>query len=440
MLCWIPGQKNSLAKMDQSFKKINQVSGEINLPGDKSISHRALLISSLAEGKSEIINLSDSEDIKSTINCLQKLGIEIRKSGDKTTVYGRGFQGYQKPLNYLNAGNSGTTARLLSGVLVAQKFDSVITGDKSLSLRPMLRLTEPLTKMGARISISENGTLPAFVSATDKLNAIEYQLPVPSAQVKSAILFAGLHVHNLTKVIEVSKTRNHTENLLDLKVELLGGKIISHSSRDNYPVAKYYFVPGDISSALFFVVLTLLRNNSNSVIKNVSLNSSRTEAINILISMGADIRIEEIGISNNEPFGNLIIRSSELKNIKIDNERIPLIIDEIPILTIAGIFADGNFELRGAKELRVKESDRIRAICTNLKKTGLKVEEYEDGFMISGEVQKNIENFESFGDHRIAMTFAIVSSLLNEGGKVADFDCVRISNPDFLKQLDSITN
>jgi len=426
--------------MNQSFIKINLVSGEISLPGDKSISHRALLISSLAKGKSEIINLPDSEDIKSTINCLQKLGIEIEKSSEKTKVYGRGFLGYQKPLNYLNAGNSGTTARLLSGVLVAQKFDSVITGDKSLSSRPMSRVAEPLQQMGANINLSEKGTLPAFINAANKLNQINYELSVPSAQVKSAILIAGLHVQNLTKVIEVSRTRNHTENLLELKIELLDGKIISYSSRDNYPVAKNYFVPGDISSALFFVVLALLTKKSDLVIKNVSLNTSRTEAINILISMGANIQIEEMGISNNEPFGNLIVRSSKLKNIKIDKGRIPLIIDEIPILTLAGIFADGNFEFRGAKELRVKESDRIRAICTNLKKTGLEVEEYEDGFMISGEIQKNRETFESFGDHRIAMTFAILSSLLKDGGKVADFDCFRVSNPDFLKQLDSITN
>ena len=426
--------------MDQSFTKINRVSGEISVPGDKSISHRALLISSLAEGKSEIINLPDSEDIKSTINCLQQLGIGIGKSSEKTTVHGRGFQGFKKSLNYLNAGNSGTTARLLSGVLVTQKFDSVITGDKSLSLRPMSRVAKPLQQMGANISLSEKGTLPALINVSNELNGIDYKLTVPSAQVKSAILFAGLHIQNLTKVIEESKTRNHTENLLDLKIELLNGKIISHSSRDHYPVAKNYFVPGDISSALFFVVLTLLTKNSDLVIKNVSLNTFRIEAINILISMGANIQVEETGISNNEPFGNLIVRSSELKNVKIDENIIPLIIDEIPILTIAGIFADDNFELRGAKELRIKESDRIRAICTNLKNTGLEVEEYEDGFMISGEVQKKIETFESFGDHRIAMTFAILSSLLKAGGKVADFDCVRISNPDFLKQLYSITN
>ena len=426
--------------MNCSIKKINRVSGTLNLPGDKSISHRALIISSLARGKSEIINLGNGDDIKSSINCLQQLGIHIEQSGEKTTVIGNGFEGYQKSVGHLNAGNSGTTARLMSGILAAQKFDSVIIGDNSLSLRPMRRVAEPLFKMGAKINLSERGTLPAYFFSVDRLEAIEYQLPVPSAQVKSSILLAGLHINGETKVKESSSTRNHTENLLGLIVNSANNKIVSYSSREYYPTAKEYFVPGDISTAVFFIVLTLLSKNSELILKNVSLNPTRTEIINILIAMGARIEIELIGTSNNEQFGNLIVKSSDLSNIKIDVVKIPLIIDEIPILTIAGIFAQGDFEIRGAKELREKESDRISAICGNLKKMGLNVEEFDDGFGISGKRMNSKVAFESFGDHRIAMSFAVLASLVDEGGEISNYECVNISNPEFLKQLQSISN
>ena len=425
--------------MIQSFKKINKVSGTLSLSGDKSISHRALLISSLAEGKSYIKNLSNSDDVKSTISCLQALGIEIEFNEKELIVNGRGFKGYCQPLNSLNAGNSGTTARLLSGILAAQNFESEITGDASLSSRPMKRIIEPLDQMGAIIE-SDNGKLPLKIFPSEKLQSIKYQLPVSSAQVKSAILFAGLHLDEQTSVIELIQTRNHTENLLDLRVVVENEKVISSVSKSNYPEAKEYFIPGDISSAMFFIVFALLTKDSELLLKDVSLNPTRTECLNLLKRMGGYIQIEQKGISNNEIYGDLLVKSSDLSNIKIENEIIPLIIDEIPALTIAGIYADGNFELKSAAELRVKESDRIKAICANLLKLGLDVEEYDDGFSVSGKIKMSPEPFDSFGDHRIAMAFAILSSLLKEGGQVERFESAAVSNPNFLKQLKSITH
>jgi 3-phosphoshikimate 1-carboxyvinyltransferase len=424
--------------MIQSFNKIEKIKGVLKFQGDKSISHRVLLISSLAAGKSIIRNLSDSDDVKSTIHCLKELGIKIELNNNEAIVFGRGFRGYQKSMNPLNAGNSGTTARLLSGILAAQKFESLIEGDQSLSSRPMKRIIKPLSQMGAIIG-SIDGKLPIKISPNENLHSINFNLIVPSAQVKSAILFAGLHLDEDTSVVETIQTRNHTENLLDLKVVKEDEKIISAVSKNNYPEAKEYFIPGDISSAMFFIVLTLLTKNSELLIKDISLNPTRIECLSLLKRMGGNIQIEEKGISNNEAYGDLLVKSSDLSNVKIDKKFIPLIIDEIPVLTIAGIFAEGLFELQGAAELRVKESDRIKAICTNLLKLGLEIEEFDDGFGVSGSIKKQSEPFNSFGDHRIAMAFSILSCLLNEGGEVDGFECVSVSNPDFLQQLRSIS-
>ena len=300
------------------------------------------------------------------------------------------------------------------------------------------RVIEPLKQMGTEFQSNENLTLPLTVIPKSNFHSIDYEMPVASAQVKSSILIAGLHCDEKTSVIENEQTRNHTEKMLGLPVKPENGKIISSSSRKYYPEAKEYFIPGDISSSAFHVILTLLTPNSELMVKNVSLNPTRTGFIDVLKKMGANIFFEDIKTSSNEEYGNIIIKSSSLKNTRIDSQIIPNIIDEIPILTIAGIFAEGDFVIENAKELRVKESDRIKSICSNLKYLGLNVEELDEGFIVSGAIKNSKPVFESFGDHRIAMSFAILSMLLDNGGEVNGFECVAISNPKFEEQINSI--
>ncbi|MDP3830657.1 MAG: 3-phosphoshikimate 1-carboxyvinyltransferase, partial [Ignavibacteriaceae bacterium] len=371
---------------------------ELFLPGDKSISHRALIFSSLGNGKSVISNLSNAEDVNSTKGILQNCGIDILNDDSKISVFGKGIWGLQKPEKILHAGNSGTTARLLSGLLSMQKFGSVISGDESLSKRPMNRVTKPLIQMGAKLSLTDNNYLPIQIEPSNSLKAISYELDVPSAQVKSAIMIAGLFLNDVTKVIENVETRNHTEVMLSLPIQKNGNQTIISSSIKYAPIPNEYIIPSDISTASFFIVLTLLSKNSTLIIKNCSLNPSRTGILTVLKAMGAKIEIINQNISCGEIYGDILVESSKLVNVEIDSNIIPNIIDEIPILTIAGIFAVGNYKIKNAKELRVKESDRINAIVNNVKKLGLSVEEYEDGFSVSGEIKNNNCLFESFGD------------------------------------------
>lgn len=424
--------------MKKRFEKIKRVKGELSLTGDKSISHRAVIFSAMASGKSAIKNISTGKDVRSTINIMKQLGVKIADENDQIIIQGCGFKGYNKPATDLNCGNSGTSARLISGLLSAQKFTSTLIGDASLSKRPMKRVVEPLTKMGVEFQTNESITLPLTIIPKSNIHPINYEMNVASAQVKSSILIAGLHCEDETIVIENDQTRNHTEIMLGLPVSFENRKIVSPSSKKYYPIAKEYFVPGDISTSAFHIVLTLLTPNSELIVNDVSLNPTRTGFLEVLKKMGADISIENVRVSSNEEYGNVIVKSSQLKNIKIESEIIPNIIDEIPILTIAGIFADGDFAIENANELRFKESDRIKSICNNLKLLGLKVEESGDGFSINGSMQNTSPTFESYGDHRIAMAFAILSMLLDSGGEVNDFDCVSISNPMFEEQINSI--
>ncbi len=429
--------------MVQEFNKISKVKGELKLPGDKSISHRAIIFSSMAKGRSGIFNLSGSEDVKSTKECFEALGVEFKIGREFLTVNGKGFGKFTAPSKPLYAGNSGTTARLLSGLLIAQTFRSQITGDLSLSQRPMKRIVTPLAAMGGEITCSENDTLPITIQPSRKINAINYDLLIPSAQIKSSVLIAGLHSDKTTSVIEKVQTRDHTEKMLGLKVEKSANEIISYSSKRNYPEAKEYFVPSDISTAAFFVVLTLLSQNSSLTLKNVSLNETRTGYLDVLKKMGGYILIENKQEKAGEVFGDLFVKSSTLNNVNIQEEIIPNIIDEIPVLAVAGIFADGKFEINNASELRKKEADRIKAVCENFKLLGLEVEESEDGFSVNGKFNQaagqKIE-FESYDDHRIAMAFGVLSMLLKNGAKVNEFECVKISNPEFLNQLKKITD
>jgi len=417
---------------------INEISGLLSIPGDKSISHRAVMFAALAKGKSTIKNCLLSEDVHSTINCFRQLGVKIEIERTAVTVWGNGFGGLSKPTEPLDAGNSGTTARLLSGILAMQSFSSTLIGDVSLSKRPMERIITPLKMIGAYIASSKNGTLPLKFSPSNNLRNIEYKMPVASAQVKSSILLAGLFLDDTIRVIELVATRNHTENLLQLKVESgVEGKTIS-VSRNDYPAAKNYIIPSDISTASFFIVLTLLTSNSKLVLKNILANETRNGIINILQKMGGSIRIENVRKTSGESFGDIVVSSSVLHNIRIAKEIIPNIIDEIPILSIAGFFAKGKFTIVNAGELRKKESDRISSICENFKILGANVEEYPDGFSIDGKQRNTNLFFNSFADHRIAMSFAVLSLLLKSGGTVKGFECTGISNPEFLKQLSSI--
>ncbi len=279
--------------MIKEFRSGFKVSGELRLPGDKSISHRAVIFSSMAKGRSEIYNCADSEDLKSSMNCFRSLGSNIDQKSNKIIVEGCGFEGFKKPVKPLDAGNSGTTARLISGVLAAQKFSTVITGDESLSKRPMERIIEPLSQMGADLLPSPEGTLPLIINPSNKFHCIDYKLPVASAQVKSAILLAGLHLSEKTNVIEPVATRNHTENMLNLPVEMIGESRVISSSIDYYPQPGKFYIPSDISTASFFIVLTLCAKNSELILRDVLLNPTRSGIIDVLKEMGGDITILE---------------------------------------------------------------------------------------------------------------------------------------------------
>jgi len=423
----------------QKFENINSIKGELFLRGDKSISHRVVMFAAMADGISVIRNCSSSEDVRSTINCFEKLGCKFEITDDQIKVIGKGFKGFTKPNSELYAGNSGTTARLISGILSAQNFESVITGDESLSQRPMKRIVEPLRLMSADISVNKNGTLPIIIKPS-LIKSIIYKLQIASAQVKSAMILCAIHLDEESVFIEETQTRNHTEKLLNLKTEITNEGIKIYVSKNNYPKPFELTIPADISSTAFFIVLGLLTKNSELIIRNVLLNETRTGVINILQQMGGKIEIENEREEKGEKVGGIRVYSSKLKNVSIPKTIIPNIIDEIPILSVAGIFAEGNFRINNAKELRVKESDRIKSLCNNFRKAGLTVDEFDDGFELSGNVSNAETIFESYDDHRIAMAFGVLSMIMKNGGSVNDFECVRISNPQFVEQVNSLCN
>ncbi len=420
--------------MDKEFNKVSRLKGELSLPGDKSISHRSVIFSALAKGKSTITNCSNGEDVKSTIKCFKNLGCEITYEKEKIIVLGKGFKGFTNKRIILDAGNSGTTSRLLIGLLCVQDFETTIIGDESLSKRPMTRVVEPLSNFGAKFKTT-NGKLPLTIYPSNSLKAIDYTLTVPSAQVKSALLLAGLHYEKESIIREPFITRDHTEKMLGLKTEDSGGIKSIFVSKANYPVANSYSVPADISTAAFFIVFGLLAENSEIILKNVLLNETRAGIIKVLKEMGGDIQIINEYSVNKEISGDILVRSSKLKNITIDEKIIPNIIDEIPILSLAGLFAEGEFKITNAEELRLKETDRIKALVENYKLVGLRTEEFADGFSLSGFMNEKYTIFNSYGDHRIAMTFGILSMLNKAGSMVKDFDCVGISNPNFINQI-----
>ncbi len=425
--------------MIEKFEPVSEVSGELYFDGDKSISHRTLIFSAMAEGESVIRNINRGLDVRSTMDCLRQLGAEIADDGDQVLVRGVGFRGFRQPELELNAGNSGTTARLLSGLLSVQNFPSTLIGDESLSKRPMKRVCEPLRLMGAQIKTT-NGFLPVSFFPSEEISHIKFEMNIPSAQVKTALVLAGLHIEEDTIITEPAGSRDHTEKMLGLPVRATDNGNLILVNKSFYPVKNNYFVPGDISSASFFIVLGLLAENSNLLIKNVLLNTQRIAFISHLQKMGAKITLIQKDISAGEPYGDIRVESSTLQNIELSGNEIPMLIDEIPVLSVAALFSEGKFILKDAHELRVKESDRINSVVVNLRKLGLEVDESNDGFSFSpGFNIKTEPVFETFGDHRIAMTFVILSVLLKDGAKINNLGIVKISNPEFFNQLKSIS-
>ena len=411
------------------------IRGIISLPGDKSISHRALMLAALSDGDCIIHNISTCKDVESTRKCLLDCGIESRKDNGSIFIAGNEFR---DPTATLDCGNSGTTTRLISGLLSGQGINAQLCGDDSLSSRPMGRIFVPLTEMGAEIS-STDGMLPLSISAT-LLNGIEYTLPIASAQVKSSIILAALGANGASTIIEPIKTRDHTELMLqylganisvsnkEILVSPLKGKL--HSFELN--------VPGDPSSAAFFAAAAAMIPNSDLMILNISANPTRIGFFEALIKMGGGVEWKNIHEVCGELVGDVHIFYQPLYGISITKDDIPAIIDELPILAVLSVSAEGPTIIEGAEELRVKETDRIHAICTNLLAVGVSVVEKKDGFIIDTPNILHSTNITSFGDHRIAMAFTIAGLNVGSYNKIDDMDCVNISFPEFLETLKSI--
>ena len=427
--------------MDKTVYPARHLRGELTVPGDKSISHRAVLIGSLSEGTTEITGFLNAADPRSTLDCVQALGVETALTQEKLYIVGKGLHGYRQPDAVLDAGNSGTTIRLLSGILSGQKFPTQISGDQYLVRRPMKRIIDPLTEMGAHIVGTDKLTAPLRIFPAEKLHGITYELPIPSAQVKSAVLFAGLFAEGKTTVEESQGSRDHTERMLGLGSSKTENKISVSIVGGNQIPAKQFFIPGDPSSAAFFIVAGLIGEDSEILIKNVGINPTRTGFLDVLRSMGGNITVENQRIIGGEPIGDIMVKSSNLRsNLILEGSIIPNVIDEIPILAVAAAFAVGTFEVRGAFELRNKESDRIGAVCENLALMGLEVEELEDGFAFSSNNTLIPATFDSFGDHRIEMAFGVAASNLQGESTVKDSACVDISFPAFWDTLHTLAN
>ena len=417
------------------IKPIDKIKKTIKIPGDKSISHRAIMLASLAEGTSNIYNFLMGDDCLNTIECFRNLGVPIEIKEDKITIHGVGLKGLKTPNKILDVGNSGTTIRLMSGILAGQEFTSEITGDSSIQNRPMDRITNPLREMGAVIS----GNYAPLKIQAGKLKTINYKMPVASAQVKSAILLAGLFSDETVYIHELEKSRDHTE----LMINFMGGNVVVDGlSITSKPIEKLYpkeiYLPGDISSAAFFLVLGAIAKDGDILIPNVGINPTRTGIIDVLKEMGANIKVLNEKNLSGEAVGDLHITSSQLKGIEIAGKIIPRLIDEIPIIAVAAAFAEGRTIIKDAEELKVKESNRIEAMVCELKKIGVNIEETKDGMIIHGRDSITGWEVESYNDHRIAMALAIAGLRSDKGLIINNPDCVNISFPDFFKILEGM--
>lgn len=423
--------------MAKKVTKKFSLHGPVQIPGDKSVSHRALMLSALGEGSSTILNILDGEDVRSTAECLENLGVSIDWHNRDVLVEGVGLHGLKQPNNDLDAGNSGTTIRLLSGILAAQPFVSTMTGDASLKKRPMSRIIRPLEAMGISIR-SSDGCAPLVIQGQEP-TAIHYHSPVASAQIKSCVLLAGLFADGMTTVTEPAKSRDHTERILPcfgvpvhsdgLSVSVSGPAQLKGTTIQ---------VPGDISSAAFFLVAGSIVPESEIVLKNCGINPSRTGILDILTGMGANLNLEQHRIENGEPIADIRVTSSQLKGTVIEGDMIPRVIDEIPILAVAATRAQGETIVRDAAELRVKETDRIDAVVTNLRAMGVQIEAMNDGFRINGPQDLNGTNLDSFNDHRIAMAFAVAGLVARGETIIEKAECVDISYPGYFEVLERL--
>ncbi|MBA4349241.1 MAG: 3-phosphoshikimate 1-carboxyvinyltransferase [Thermodesulfovibrio sp.] len=422
------------------IKKAKSLKGETVPPPDKSISHRAVMFASLAEGKSIVRNFLMAEDPISTMNAMRMLGVEIREAKSKKSEFiinGKGLHGLKEPVDVINCGNSGTTMRLISGILAGNPFLSVLTGDDSLRQRPMARIIKPLKEMGADISGRAEDKYPPIVIKGKRLKAMDYTLPVASAQVKSCLILAGLYSDGITSITEPHKSRDHTERMLksmgaSIGVEGLTVKIHGSTKLTACDIT----VPADFSSAAFFMAGALMVPDSEVVIKDVGINPTRTGFLEVIKNMGAGFSLENVRDVSGEPVADIYCRTApRLKSVKIGRKTIPSIIDEFPILCVLASRADGITEIRGAEELRVKESDRIKAMVSELKKLGAEIEEFPDGIAIKGQMDLRGNVVESYGDHRIAMALSIAALAADGTTTINNASCVDISFPGFFEEL-----
>lgn len=419
--------------------RIEKLQGEIAIPGDKSISHRAVMFGSLAKGTTHISNFLAGADCLATIDCFRKMGIKIEQDGTNVTVHGKGLHGLEKPEGLLDVGNSGTTIRLISGILAGQDFEVVLSGDASLNQRPMKRIMTPLRMMGAEIeSVNGNDCAPLKITGK-KLNAIHYDSPVASAQVKSCVLLAGLYADGKTSVTEPALSRNHTELMLrSFGVEVESHDKTAEITPPDEMSAVDIIVPGDISSAAYFIAAGLITPDSCIRLKNVGLNPTRDGLLRVCRQMGADIQMENVRDNGGEPAADLMIRTSRLKGTIVEGDLIPTLIDEIPVIALLAAFAEGETVIRDAQELRVKESDRIALTVDHLVKMGAEARGTEDGMIIHGGNPLHGAEIHCAYDHRIAMTFSIAG--INADGEtiIRDSECVDVSYPTFYEQLKSL--
>lgn len=417
------------------IKKLTNLHGEITVPGDKSISHRAVMFGSLAKGTTRITHFLEGADCLSTISCFRKMGIDIENNNGEILVHGKGLRGLSSPTDILDVGNSGTTTRLISGILAGQNFVSELTGDDSIQSRPMKRIMTPLLSMGADItSIKGNNCVPLRI-AGHPLKAIHYDSPVASAQVKSCVLLAGMYSDGVTSVTEPVLSRNHTEIMLNY----FGAQVTSEGTTASIVPepslhAREITVPGDISSAAYFIAAGLLVPGSEILLKNVGINPTRDGLLRVCKDMGADITMLNVNMDG-EPTADLLVRTSSLHGTTVGGEIIPTLIDEIPMIAVMAAFAEGTTIIKDAKELKVKESDRILVMAENLSRMGADITPTDDGMIIHGGKPLHGAVIDSYLDHRIAMSFAIAGLLCDGPLSIKGGDCVKISYPEFYEDL-----